>query len=288
MHFNHTVPPPGFFVETKQGPVHVVKSGTGSQPLIYIHGNLGAHQDFYLSPLKELLAENYTVYALDRPGAGHSPRPARSSYTLQDHAEVISEVVTALNLDKPLIMGHSYGGAVAMMFALYYPEDLSGLFLISPAVHDWEGDGVSEFPLFTTPVIGDLLFETIFIPAGKLLSRPAYKDVFAPAEVPEDYFYISHRYALVPSHFRSAALDMQLVRPGLRYIAARYANIKIPAGVIVGGMDKITPYWNHGERLKKHLPDAIVKLIPEAGHQPHFSHPNEIVSLLDELFVNTE
>ena len=266
--------PSGQMVDTSFGTVHVVTHGTGPVPAVYVHGNLGTHLDFTMSPLAPLLEEQFTIYAVDRPGAGFSARDPNVKMTLENHADALHEVIQKLNLHKPLVMGHSYGGGVSLMFSLRHSESLSGLLLISPAAHDWEGDGVSEYRTFTTPVIGPLLRETILVPAGILLSRPAYRAVFNPADVPDAYFEESYRFSIMPSQFKSAALDMQVVRPSLAYISRHYTDIHIPVAVLSGAQDTITPYWNHGKRLKKHLPNGYVQLIEDGGHQLHFSHPD--------------
>lgn len=270
------------FIEIEQGKIYYVRQGEG-KPIVYIHGNLGTHLDFTLSPLAETMPDSYSVVAIDRWGSGFSRRPEKQHVTLASHADTIAAVVDALNLDKPIIMGHSYGGGVSLMYALRHPEKLSGLVLLAPAAHDWEGEGVSEYRLLTRPFIGPLLMETVFVPVAALQMQSAFRAVFDPAPVPSVYLEQAARSARVPDHFIASAMDMQVVRAGLATIASQYSAIKTPTVVIAGGKDTITPYWNHGERLKNNLPNARVYLIPEAGHQVHFSHPHIVTEALEYL-----
>lgn len=270
------------FVEIEQGKIHYVRQGEGT-PIVYIHGNLGTHLDFTLSPLAKTVPGSHSVIAVDRWGSGYSRRPEKQHVTLAKHADIIAAVVDALKLEKPIIMGHSYGGAVSLMYALRHPEKLSGLVLLAPAAHDWEGEGVSEYRFLTRPFIGPLLMETVFVPIAALQMRSAFRAVFDPAPVPSAYLEAAARSARIPEHFIASAMDMQVVRPGLATIASQYSAIKTPTVVITGGKDTITPYWNHGERLEKHLPNARVYVIPDAGHQVHFSHPEIVTEALEYL-----
>ena len=269
------------YISTKLGDIFYRREGQGT-PLIYLHGNLGTHKDFTLSPLKKL-SESYSVIVIDRYGAGYSRRKEQRSISLEEHADCVAEVIDALELKKPIIMGHSYGGAVSLMFALRHSEKLSALTLLSPAAHDWEGEGVSEYQLLTSAIVGPILMETLFLPVASFAFDSALDAVFLPAEVPALYRNAVVETALVPDHFLASALDMQVVRAGLGTIAKNYDKITVPTVVVAGGQDTITPYWNHGKRLKEKLPRGEVFYLENAGHQVHFSHPDTIIEAIERL-----
>jgi len=93
-------------------PVHYVMSGEG-RPVIYIHGAKGSVYDLLLS-IGERLAERYTAVAFDRPGSGFSGRSAQDGGSPQAQAAVLRAAAAALGLRRPILVGHSFGAAVAL------------------------------------------------------------------------------------------------------------------------------------------------------------------------------
>jgi hypothetical protein len=113
--------------------LNYVSAGTG-RPVVLIHGNPGSHHDFTLSVV-ERLAQRYHVLAFDRPGHGHSERPISIETTVEVQAEVIRDALRKLAIDKPLLVGHSWGGSVALAAAVEYASELSGIVLLAPAAY---------------------------------------------------------------------------------------------------------------------------------------------------------
>ena len=103
------VPPSGKFVTVGGNRIHYVEKGEGP-PILFIHG-LGAHLHHFRHPLFEAFGPGYRLIALDRPGSGYSVRAAGATARLPEQASVISGFIEALGLEKPLLVGHSLGGA---------------------------------------------------------------------------------------------------------------------------------------------------------------------------------
>ena len=112
--FERLVPPQGRFIEVDGVRLHVVdsgeKPGQSGPPLLFLHGLLGQLNHFSYA-LTALFPERRVVL-LDRPGSGFSQ--AAPSQSLAAQADLAAKVIALLNLGKPLVVGHSFGGAVAL------------------------------------------------------------------------------------------------------------------------------------------------------------------------------
>ena len=133
--FERLVPPQGRFIEVDGVRLHVVDSGEKpgqiGPPLLFLHGLLGQLNHFSFA-LAALFPERRVVL-LDRPGSGFSQ--AAPSQSLAAQADLAAKVIALLNLDKPLVVGHSFGGAVGLALALDHPECVGGLALVAPLTH---------------------------------------------------------------------------------------------------------------------------------------------------------
>ena len=106
------------FVQLSEVKMHYQVYGHGKTPLILIHGNGGSVNS--LCEAASYLANNYTVYLTESRCHGQSSDPGEISYSLM--AKDMAEFIKAMNLEKPLIMGHSDGGMIAIAIASEYPD----------------------------------------------------------------------------------------------------------------------------------------------------------------------
>lgn len=118
----------------KQRPIEInyVELGEGERTLLFIHG-LGSYLKFWRYQLDHFAQKGYRVVALDLPGYGKSAKPASFPYTMEAMADVVRELMRALKIEKPVLVGHSMGGQTALSFAIRYPEEVAGVVLVSPA-----------------------------------------------------------------------------------------------------------------------------------------------------------
>ena len=118
-------PPPGSFVVSGGVRIHCVVAGSGP-PLVYVHGAKGSTFDFTLS-VGPRLAQKYTAVAMDRPGSGYSGRPVAGGNGPEAQAAVLRAAAAQLGLERPLLVGHSFGAAVALAWALDAPDDVAAV-----------------------------------------------------------------------------------------------------------------------------------------------------------------
>jgi pimeloyl-ACP methyl ester carboxylesterase len=104
----------------------------GRDTLIFVHG-LGSNLKFWRYQLDAFAEQGYRVLALDMIGYGKSDKPATFPYSMEAMADVVREFVRAVDVEKPVLVGHSMGGHVSLTYAIRFPEELSALILTSPA-----------------------------------------------------------------------------------------------------------------------------------------------------------
>ena len=274
-------PPEGAFVQAAGTKIHGVHRGSG-RPVVFIHGSFGSSKDFTLSVFGTVCGA-YDCLALDRPGHGYSDRP-KADMTLFDHARYLHEAVQQFGLTRPVIAGHSLGGAVALAYALEYPDDVAGLLLIIAYVTPFEGPPNIIHRIPAIPVIGELYLWAFITPFGSGLARKIGEKVFSPGAPVESYLDVSIPIAMRPNHFRSNAADIRLLNPALESMIARYGELHCPVTLLVGDSDLIAPVERHARRILNVVPHARLQMIERGGHQPAFSHPEVIRGALDEIW----
>lgn len=176
-------PPQGGFLDIDGVRLHVLDRGSG-EPVVLIHG-LGGQIGHFAHSLVPRLVGDFHVVAFDRPGSGYSS-PAEGG--VREQAAILARAIRALKLGKPLVVGHSLGGAVALAIALDHPDCVGGLALISPATHPVvKAPALFRSLVIRSPLLRRLYAWTAAAPAA-LLARPIFfKAAFAPERTPADF-----------------------------------------------------------------------------------------------------
>src|SRR5262249_12490184 len=145
--------------------------------VVMIHGNAGSVDDYDFKSLSRL-CRDYTLIAFDRPGHGKSDRPDGSNATLQFQTRLLHETLSYLGIVHPVLVGHSWGAALALDYALQYPNDVSAIVLLAPAAYaDAEGDEFRRAVL-KTPVVGDVSLIVGKILLGKHIVKKELEKAF--------------------------------------------------------------------------------------------------------------
>src|SRR5688572_1977516 len=231
------VPPIGKFVTLGRNRIHYVEKGEGP-PILFIHG-LGAHLHHFRHSLFDAFGPGYRLIALDRPGSGYSVRAAGATARLPEQAAVISAFIEALGLEKPLLVGHSLGGAIALATALDHPEQVSGIVLLAPLTHIEETIRPEFKGLYIrSPLKRWLLAHTFAVPKSLEMAPRTLAFVFGPQDWPADYAVGGGGMAgLRPSHIYATASDVVAIEHDLERLQNRYGEIGVPAGLLFGVAD---------------------------------------------------
>ncbi|RQR37648.1 alpha/beta fold hydrolase [Burkholderia sp. Bp9143] len=266
-------PPEGRFVDIGGDHIHYVEYGSGP-PLVFVHGLAGQWRNFAYLPLTRL-AQHHRVILVDRPGAGRSLRGASSQANVFAQARTIAAFIDALKLDRPVLVGHSLGGAIALAVGLNHPERVSRLALIAPLSHEQTEPPAPFKPLMLpSPQVRRFVSWTFAIPLTILTGRGAVKQVFAPEAVPRDFpMKGGGLLGLRPHVFYATATDLLSAPVDLPAMERRYADLSLPVDVLYGRADPILNWRTHGEALARK--SARVRLtVVEGGHMLPVTMPD--------------
>ncbi len=264
-----------------------VKAGSGPA-LLLLHG-LGCDHTTWL-PVISSLARRYTVIAPDLLGHGRSDKP-RADYSVGGYANGMRDLLTVLGIDKATVVGHSFGGGVAMQFAYQYPERTERLVLVAPG-----GIGRDVTPAIRTIALPGfrLAMGAATMPGLRQAVTIGLRSLAATRltpvrdldEVADIVQHLSDRQARAAiTHVVRAVVDW---RGQVVTMADRaYLTEAMPMAVIWGSDDRVIPA-KHAELAKRIAPKATVELIPNAGHFPHKDHPQRFAKILNDFIRSTE
>jgi pimeloyl-ACP methyl ester carboxylesterase len=262
-------------------PLHLVVQGEGA-PVVFVHGARGSAFDFTYR-LLPLVATRYTAIAFDRPGSGSSGRaPGRGSPAV--HARLLHGALERLGVERPLLVGHSLGAALVMVYAATYPDDVAGVVTLCGHVVPYSRTFFPSAKLMTAPGMGSLVLATLLSPAGRLVAPSVLRRVFSPHPAPPDYARRAVATALAPGQIRADGEDLQATDPGLREVIDRFVALDLPATIVACEGDRVIPRAEPGE-LARRMPQARLVTLPHASHVPHVSVPEAVVGVIDEAMV---
>jgi len=265
------------FVTINGTRLHFVIKGAG-RPVVLIHGNPGSSQDW--TQLFGPLAAQHKIIAFDRPGHGRSQRPKHEEATVEVQARLLHDALTQLHVQRPVLVGHSWGGALALVYAINYSKEVAGLVLVAPAVYESQ-DGVSFLTkLPAVPVIGDAVNFVLTPLFGASVVRRDLKKAFAPDPVPRNYLRSVLSEWTRPSKVKSYAVDDALLTDCLKKFSPRYSEIRLPVSILAGDSDLIVPEKENAERLHKAMPGSRFVLLPKSGHEIPFTRPQAVIEAI--------
>jgi pimeloyl-ACP methyl ester carboxylesterase len=280
--------PAGRFVPVAGGRLHVVDLAPASPadglPVVLLHGASGNLEDERIT-LGRALAARRRVILIDRPGHGFSDRPGgKADASPARQAALVAQALAAMGIDRMIVLGHSWAGAVATALALDFPERVAGLLLLAPVTHPWRG-GISWYnTLAATPVIGRLFVQALALPLGMLMIRSGVAGVFAPQRPPSDYMRLAAvRLVLRPAEFIANAQDMAVLKAFVTAQVPRYRAITAPTVVLAGDCDTIVSADIHARAVAALIPGAKLVVLEGIGHMPHHVAADEIVAAIDAL-----
>jgi len=279
-------PARGRMIEVAGATLNVVDIGprdAPGPPVVMIHG-ASSNLEVMRQPLGERLARNHRVILIDRPGHGWSTRARQEDSTPAIQGRMIDEALEKLGVGPAILVVHSWSGALGARMALDYPERVAGLVMLAPVAYPWRG-GVGWYTkLVAIPVVGPLLAYTITLPLGYFLAGPGARGVFLPQVMP-DGFVGNTATALVlrPREFLANARDVVTLRAAVEEQAPRYVDIRVPAVVISGEVDKTVTTNIHSRPFAKAVPNAKLIVLPDVGHMVQNAAPELVISEIETM-----
>ena len=277
------VPPGGSFVDVEGCRIHYVERGEGPV-ILMIHG-LGGQHHHMRRPLMEEFGEGYRLIAMDRPGSGYSTRPKQFDGRLTEQARLVAGFIDALKLERPLLVGHSLGGAIALATALDHPDKISGLALIAPLTHFLD-QLPPEFRALhiRSPLVRRFVSETMAIPASVRASEQTLAFVFGPQKPPADFAVAGGALAgLRPAHFYGTSTDMVAIAHDLPAMQRRYEEIAMPVGILFGDSDRVLSHAVHGLPMKERIANIDLEIAEGVGHMPQYAVTRQVVAFIRRI-----
>jgi pimeloyl-ACP methyl ester carboxylesterase len=268
------------YVDAQGVRTHVAEWGAGD-PVLLIHG-ASSQVGVWEPSVVPLLKNRFRLVAYDRPGMGFTRERPADAHKLDVQAKVAAGVIEQSRLDKPIVVGHSWGGAVALRLALDHPDLVAGLVLIAPVAYEWPGGMTWHLYCSSNPVVGGLFNNVIAPRLAASVVRSGLACAFGPSPVPEGYLEKAFvMRAATPSAMRANSLDMMAAKREIIAQQARYPEIEIPVAILVGDGDSIVSPALHSIELAQTLSKARIDILRGAGHLPHEDAPYRLLKQVD-------
>lgn len=272
-------PPLGRFVTVEGRRVHLLEAGRprGTAPdLVLIHGANGNLRDFTVD-LVGRLEGGFRILAMDRPGLGHSDSWGDADSDPRFQARVLQAAAAQAGITRPIVLGHSYGGAVAVAWALEAPQDTAALVLLAAAVEPWEVPLGLWYRLNDTP-LGGPARALVAAFAPETFVESALAGVFAPDPLPPGYGEgLGAGLALRRS---AQEVNNRQVNALLGHVTAMqrdYPGLTLPIEVLHGDADRVVGLEIHARPFSARAPGARLTVLPGTGHMPHHARPDAVV-----------
>jgi pimeloyl-ACP methyl ester carboxylesterase len=246
--------------------------------VVLVHGGMGSAEDF--EPILEPLARDHRVTAIDRPGFGLS-RARGDDATYPGNARLVAGLVRTLGVTRPVVVGHSHGGGVALILAERHPDLVGGLVLLAAAAYPWHGpDGlarVASLPLlgeglsaWLAPVLGDRMIAAVLNPMIRT------DGAFVPAD------FVAYRQTLWtnPRSLATRARQQTSDLAGQTEIAAGLGRITAPSVVVGCSQDPTEGTLVDSRRLARELPGSELRWLDGCGHFIQFARSQVVVDAI--------
>jgi pimeloyl-ACP methyl ester carboxylesterase len=267
------------FTEVDGVRVHYQEAGQSDAPaMILIHG-FAASNLVWSKVLLELAEKGFRVIAPDLLGYGYSDKPRQFDYTILRQAEMIVSLMKRLGIERAVVVGSSYGGAIAATISLDHPELVKKLVLIG-AVTNNKPTRYLLMRLFGSPIIGDILSPLVV--GSRSLLRLRMKRVYDRHSWELDERRVDARH--LPLRTRGA--HRAIIRTVRRWDAERISReahlITQPTLVLWGDTDREVPLRD-GERLHEEILNSRLMVFRACGHLPHEEYPQAVIKMISEF-----
>lgn len=234
------------------------------QSILLLHGWRGCIDSWY--PVTQYLKSKYKVYVLDLPGFGKSETPM-PPFDYYSYGDLIGSFIKQLKIDKPIIIGHSFGGSIAAGIAARYPELVRKIVLV-----DSSGIRIKDLRFFTINIASEMGKNLFRLP---IISQfyPGIRNLFYKIIGEEDYLMAGKLKATLTA----------VVRQDIKHLLI---NINCPTLLLWGKNDRATPLW-YAHEFKRLINNSRLIIIPNTGHFSYLENPERFCEEV-EKFINYE
>lgn len=249
------------------------------EAVVFVHGNPGSADDWERL-VDAAGAAGVRAVAFDLPDFGETVAPGGFEHTIGGYAAFVEAVVAALGIDRVHLVGHDFGGPIALAWAAGRPERLASATLIDTgALPGYRWHRLAR--IWRTPLLGELFQATT--------TRAAFRWLVGrgePRGLPRDF--LDTMYDHYDARTKRAVLKLYRATgdpgAGVREQAALLAPLDLPALVVWGEHDPYLPAA-YAARQRELFPSADVHVLPASGHWPFADAPETVERLLVEHLV---
>ncbi|MDH3263338.1 MAG: alpha/beta fold hydrolase [Paracoccaceae bacterium] len=273
-------PPTGEILSVNGSRAHAHIEGRGPA-VILIHGASGNLRDFTFD-LAPHLAGRYRVIAFDRPGLGHSERLHARGENPFEQAALLDAAAARLGVRRAILVGHSFGAAVALAWAIEHPERVAGVVSLAGVANVWKGGLGPWYAISSSWLGGATVVPLVSAFAPRARAEMALAPIFAPQPVPGGYTaHIGIDLTLRASTLRANARQVNRLKPHVARMVPRYGALDIPVEIVHGDRDTIVPLDIHSRPLAGQVPGARLTVLEGVGHMPHHASPEAVIAAID-------
>ncbi|MEY4577408.1 MAG: hypothetical protein RL701_2111 [Pseudomonadota bacterium] len=256
-------------------PLRVLQNGLKAQghDVLLIHGSPGSLEDW--TPVYDALKSEFRVTVFDRQGHGWSGDSG--VYSPSDNAETAIALMDQLDLHDVTVVGHSYGGAVALAMALRTPRRVAAYVIVDSAAYVPSRKVEPFHELIAQPVLGVGAASVLGTFLAPSIIRKGLEDV-SKHTPPEDFVALRQRIWSTPKVLHSAARETVDAADALMEQSPRYPEIKRPVTVVAQADDLFRN--DTARRLHRDIDDSRLVLLSGAGHYLQFDKTSEVVNAI--------
>ncbi|MGD0943507.1 MAG: alpha/beta hydrolase [Acidimicrobiales bacterium] len=249
--------------------------------VVLVHGQPGAGGDWVA--LAKLLSADHRVLAPDRPGWGSDPRPAMG---MAANAEALQDLLEGVEAQSPLtVVGHSFGGGVALELALTHPERVGALVLVGSIGVAGALSGFDR--LLVVPMIGEgILRAGVAALRRALITATRYSQRHPDARVAKKVLVLPTLQAAIGSDGRpmvgrsrqSFLVEQRALLAETPELERALGRIAVPTAVVTGASDRIVPV-SAARSLAGRVPGAEL-VVMAGGHLLPFDQPEKVAEIV--------
>lgn len=259
-----------------------LRAGAGAD-VVLIHGTLMTADDMGIGLVPDL-ARRFRCTAFDRPGHGWSDAVRGGDASLWSQMETLRGAVRALGLERPVICGHSFGGAVALAYAMAHPDEIAGAVALAPICFPEPRLEQVLFGARSVPVVGDMLSRALGATSDPAMLPLLWRAMFLPQQMP-GAFAAGFPFARAgrPEQIVAEAENAVAMWPDLARSAMGYATCRAPVRILCGTADIVVNGAMQGGPAAALIPDARLRWLPGIGHMLHHARPDAVVDAVTSL-----
>jgi pimeloyl-ACP methyl ester carboxylesterase len=248
-------------------------------PILLLHGQPGAGRDW--DPVRAVIGDRAETIAIDRPGWDGDSTPS----DLAGNARWALDTLDAAGASRAVVVGHSFGGAVAAWLAATHGQRVRALVLVAPSANAESLQWLDR--VLAAPGVGFVVAAAALAGSGAALAaRPLRTRVARDLQLEDRYLRLAGRSLLAPRAWRAFFAEQRLLVRDMAMLESRLDAIAAPTAIVIGTADRIVPVHS-AQRLAGQVPGARLIELTGATHLLPQQRPEPLADLILEQYRAT-